>query len=906
MSQVSGDVNIKTIAMAEEVCIQWYDSLIIDSYIMLPAQVASSLNESISILEEDSSYEVVLAKGLLVRANYESYNGKFEKSIHSTKEAIEKARRNEFKNKEEFLMFANSLIAYSALNLQEAEFSIIHSKKALQVGEALGRWEDVVGEYINMAQGYMQLGQIDNAFTCFDNGINLLDSVKNKIAKQQYLFLSLYLKNNEGLLHYTQGQTALAAGRSGDFQRSHIKAIASWQDIVEEIKTNKSFYQNLGRLYINIGSSYSLLNLFDPDLLSNSISFLREATNFFSKDSLRTSSADHGFAEIMLGSALCKESRQESLYFLNSGLKKFGYHSTNSKEGSRRMFENASQKAYTLIGLNNKANSFQNYYLRTGDIKHLRHGLAVINEAIDLLHYSNAQQITSIELLGQRYFLENIFLNALRINLYLYEATENTIYFEEAFSMLEQKKSFLLRQNIRSRYILSIDTFQKQQPLLIQDAAFENKYQDLQMALKVAAPADKNAVLDRIISHYDERQQYINQLKNSISKDKRSLFHDRYDHSTPTIAHIREHFLNDKSAVISYSTGGNYPMAFVVSKMGQWAIELNLDDDFRNNMKRLIECQSFGCVADEYATAGFDVYEHLFKGVENILPEEINELLIVPDNGIRELSFDMLLTTSSPPNLHAKMPFLFREYAMEYCYSLGTLDWNKSLDDLSDSETEKYFGSFIASPSEAGFGALSCSDLPLSDLCDSTQSILRYFSAEERAFFDPATLEDFTTNCGRYQIIQITAHGCADRNSAMENSIQFAPPRIDESGGGGKEFQLTVREIYNRININADLMVLASCNTKIGQAEGSEGLISICRALRQAGARQLLVSLSLVNDYGGAKLLSYFYEELIVNKRRPIWALTEAKKRYLDEKNIDDLDKEPYYWSGLVLVGRSM
>jgi CHAT domain-containing protein len=50
------------------------------------------------------------------------------------------------------------------------------------------------------------------------------------------------------------------------------------------------------------------------------------------------------------------------------------------------------------------------------------------------------------------------------------------------------------------------------------------------------------------------------------------------------------------------------------------------------------------------------------------------------------------------------------------------------------------------------------------------------------------------------------------------------------------------------VRLNADLLVLSTCDSGLGEELGGEGLIGLTRAFQYAGARRVLASLWSVND----------------------------------------------------------
>ncbi len=85
------------------------------------------------------------------------------------------------------------------------------------------------------------------------------------------------------------------------------------------------------------------------------------------------------------------------------------------------------------------------------------------------------------------------------------------------------------------------------------------------------------------------------------------------------------------------------------------------------------------------------------------------------------------------------------------------------------------------------------------------------------------------------------------------------PDRTEEAAEDGI---LQAWEIFERVRLKADLVVLSACDTGRGKDLGGEGLLSLTRAFQFAGARSVVASLWQVPDEGSADLMIRFYHHL--------------------------------------------
>ena len=109
---------------------------------------------------------------------------------------------------------------------------------------------------------------------------------------------------------------------------------------------------------------------------------------------------------------------------------------------------------------------------------------------------------------------------------------------------------------------------------------------------------------------------------------------------------------------------------------------------------------------------------------------------------------------------------------------------------------------------------------------------------------------------------------------------------------------LYASEVYN-LNLNAELVVLSSCESGAGKVVKGEGVMALTRGFLYAGTPNILVSLWKVSDQHTQELMVAFYENLLKGDDYPA-ALRKAKLAMLADK----ANHYPDLWSSFILIGR--
>jgi len=146
--------------------------------------------------------------------------------------------------------------------------------------------------------------------------------------------------------------------------------------------------------------------------------------------------------------------------------------------------------------------------------------------------------------------------------------------------------------------------------------------------------------------------------------------------------------------------------------------------------------------------------------------------------------------------------------------------------------------------------------------------------------------------------------GAAD-DPMLHSGLFFAGANRTRSGAasGADNGVLTAYEA-SQLNLQGtELVVLSACETGLGVGSNSEGVFGLRRALQEAGAQSVMMSMWSVPDQETQELMALFYAKWLGGLDKPE-ALRQAQlteREVVRKRYGKDL---PYYWGAFVLIGR--
>lgn len=286
--------------------------------------------------------------------------------------------------------------------------------------------------------------------------------------------------------------------------------------------------------------------------------------------------------------------------------------------------------------------------------------------------------------------------------------------------------------------------------------------------------------------------------------------------------------------------------------------------------------------------------EELSKYFKPFFPKDIKSLkdvTIISDGKLLYLPFEILQFDGKD---------LIRDVNINYAFS-----YNLNQYDYSNSDRPEY--------DYLGLG-MKYGDALLDNIKESSQITRSYdgqvrlsplpFAVEEiksghtlyggKMFLEnDCTIDNLVNHAENAKIIHIANHSLLNDSNSNLSSIVFG--------------NADAPDLYNVIDIKAlelkaDLAILSSCNSGIGEIFDGNGIRSLGQSFAQAGCPAVMVNLWEANDKSSRFIIDKFNQNIKEGLHKSE-ALRKAKIDYLDQATPSL--KHPKYWANIILIGNN-
>lgn len=562
-----------------------------------------------------------------------------------------------------------------------------------------------------------------------------------------------------------------------------------------------------------------------------------------------------------------------------------------------------------LDALYQKAKLLENQYNKSNDLSLIAEAQLWYSKAVEFsdgIRMKIGSEISKAQLI-HRYHA--IYEGAIELELSLAEKLDQPVP-DKILDYFEKNKSMALQDAMQQSGALSYKNLPAE--VLNKEAGLRQKITHFEVQLQQSAN-NENTILKQEL--FKSKIEY-EALQKRLEIDYPDYYNLKYQQKTIPLAAIQMKLLKHDQSLLNYFVGDS-TIYILVIRQDFWKVvrvkkDFPLEDWVNYVVKGIGDVDLMGQEHKllNYIAAAQSLYQKLIFPVSEYLT---TSLFIIPDEILGLLPFDALLkgTVKSPDNFKT-YPFLFFDHAVSYCYSATLLHEMQQ----KQHEKQKLKSVLSMAPFYDGTKAQAERDL-IQSMGQNLSSDSIYLTSRGKSFrklpssgqeavyvsrllngdclLGPdATLNFFWQEAANYHILHLSTHGVANTHIGNASYLVFG-----ESATGSDQGLLYVRDLYN-LELNADLVVLSACETSAGQRLRGEGIISLARAFAFAGAKSILTTLWVANDYVTKEILIRFFYEMKMGGDKQI-AIHKAKKDFLDDHPGDKW--HPFFWAGFIVAG---
>lgn len=871
----------------------------------------ASFNQAIHIFEQQKKWTDYAWATISKSVNY-YYLGKydlFKTELHKAQRVYEKYDGLD----EEIYIATLDLLAVAYSSEGDFDKAIENTKNSIQFylnKQRLSQSDSsfIATNYMNISSTYNQMGafQLSNSYLL--KAINFSKGVNQDDYTTALYFICADAYNNEN--HHKS------------IQYGHLCIKASKQIIrKKQIPINTSVYGNIGSSYLNLAqydsSEFYLkkaISLPDNEFSADAqITYARlllvqnkvdEALVILHKIRRKKALTAHSASMLYLylGQAYGKKRNfEQSMLFLQRSLHQTlpSFTDTLNVYANPKEFTHIENPLFLLVKLNNKARNLASFSEKQQNLEAALATYDLAIQWIDTLLQSYAYDDV-ILILNQNN--RETYEQAIDVANQLYLRTNDKKYIDKAFTYSEKIKSNILLASLQStenKKSIPKSVQSREKDLAANVAFYERQLQT----------ARDNKEKEKIKLYQNYLTDYrinLGNLKDSIRENYSKYYELKYSTVLATIPSIQAD-LTAEQGFISYYTGDSATYVFTIArsavdfaKVEKTAI---IDEQVFAFRKKLEQPKNEEAIAlfKNYNLAANRLYETVLANSLKQFPQNIRQLIIIPDGTLNYIPFEILTQTivEKPSQDFSKMPYLLYHFQIQYGYSATLLKENKKrqnrlkTNDNCLAFAPPYQNNLPITKSDAR-ETLRDGITQLQGTSKEIQAIAAHFDGD----FDEgetATKANFLKAAPDFGILHLAMHGEAN----YENE-RFANLKFTNTKNQSKEDYLLYQSEIANMDLNAQLVVLSACETGLGKYVYGEGIASLGRSFMYAGVPSVVMSLWKVDDKATSQLMPYFYENLAAGMPKDK-ALHQAKLTFLQKEDFSKL--HPHYWAGFVSIG---
>ncbi len=598
-----------------------------------------------------------------------------------------------------------------------------------------------------------------------------------------------------------------------------------------------------------------------------------------------------------------------------------------------------------------KGHVLQQYFAASNDLTAIETAIKCYELASQLIEKTRQKYHTEASKLTLSKTANEVYGNGIAAIVTAHTYLATTLIHPLAFQFSEKAKGSLLLSALKDSIAKASVNIPAELLAEEQQLQIELTYLQKNIQKQEAQTGNKaEALTQQWQSDFFDNHQKHRALLKKLETDYPDYYLLKYQTQSASIEQLQKSLKNNQT-LISYFEGTTQLHIFAITPTTVQQVVVEKPQNFEKLIKRFLKSINYFQYRN-HVKIGRQLYDLLISPIQKYLPSTNStscpQLLIIPHGMLSYLPFESLICSTPPAptpgaSVYKNIDYLLQHFEVTYHYSATLWHYQKH------QATPQWMNQ--PSRSFAGFAPVydSASEVTetilktTANACRSWVTRSNTISKEgnwlslphsetevkniEQLFEkkgltastylrDKATKKKFSEVAQNAKYILISAHGLVNDEQTALSGLVFYPeeeifnnnststtannqersantlPNINSSD----DPILSMEETYH-LNINADLVVLSSCDSGIGKLVKGEGMMAVNRGFIYAGAKNLIATLFKVYDKPSSLLTQYLFEAILAGDAYST-ALRKAKLQLME---MDDVS--PKSWCGFVLIG---
>jgi CHAT domain-containing protein len=450
-------------------------------------------------------------------------------------------------------------------------------------------------------------------------------------------------------------------------------------------------------------------------------------------------------------------------------------------------------------------------------------------------------EIAKLSLLKEN---KTLYAKAIESAAQLGKLTQNRDYYKTALKFAEMGRAIVLEERMQENDALKFSGIPE--PLLTQK---KSNARYITLLKKNLLKEKKKSIPDKInIDLWQNKLFELNREQENLTA-KLNFDYPLYS-DTKNKIHVPDitkmlNRIDEKTVLVEYALGETSLTIFVLTEQELNVRQISIDSTFiplvNNYRKSITNLDIYG-----FKENSAELYNLLIKPVEKFIHKK-KKLIIIPEDVLLTIPFESLLVHKSENMDFTELPFLVKDISISYHLSIKTY-----FASMRDDYSEKQYRYTAFAP--------SFFKQPLFNELDNTEKevdrIIKYLGRNGTSFKGESVTKDvFISEARKSEIIHLATHGIVNEKEPKLSGLVFAKESETDDG------ILYAGEIYN-LDMNADLLVMGSCESGAGKLQTGEGIMGLTRGFIYSGVKNIIYSFWKIDDETTLKLMEEFYKEM--------------------------------------------